>query len=60
MSTRWIIAGAVLLLLAVVAIALVVAMIRDVEADRVDSGGRRRGKRKSHRIDLFGDKRPNP
>jgi hypothetical protein len=60
MSARWLIAGAMLLFAVAAAIALFVSVVRDVEADRIDSGGRRRGKRKRRRIDLFEDEEPKP
>ena len=58
MSIRWTIVAAMLLAAAVIAVLMIVAVARDVEADKRDAGG---GKRKTRgdktkggkRIDLF-------
>jgi hypothetical protein len=51
MSGKWILIATMLTVAAAIAIAMMIAMARDVEADKRDLGGTNRGK--SKRIDLF-------
>jgi hypothetical protein len=51
MSAKWILIATMLTIAAAIAIAMMIAMARDVEADKRDVGGANRGK--SKRIDLF-------
>ena len=51
MAWTWIIAAAMLGLAAAIGIAMMIAMARDVEADKRDVGGVNR--KRSKRIDLF-------
>ena len=51
MSAKWILIASMLTVAAAIAIAMMIAMARDVEADKRDVGGVNRGK--SKRIDLF-------
>lgn len=53
MSPRWIGVGLLLLLAAAIVIALIVAVVRDVEADRLDAGGRRRNRARRKKMNLF-------
>jgi hypothetical protein len=52
MSGKWILIATMLTVAAAIAIAMMIAMARDVEADKRDLGGMNRNK--SKRIDLFG------
>jgi hypothetical protein len=54
MSGKWILIAAMLTVAGAIAIAMIIAMARDVEADKRDMGGVNRGK--SKRIDLFRQK----
>ena len=51
MTGKWILIATMLTVAAAIAIAMMIAMARDVEADKRDTGGVNRGK--SKRIDLF-------
>ncbi len=50
--TTWIIVSAMLFVAAAIGIAMVLAIVRDVQADKRDLGGK--GAERSKRIDLFG------
>lgn len=51
MGGKWIIVAVMLAFAAAIALAMVIAMARDVEADKRDQGGVNR--KRSKRIDLF-------
>ena len=58
MSGKWILIATMITVAAAIAIAMVIAMARDVEADKRDIGGVSRKRNK--RIDLFSAKRDEP
>ncbi len=60
--TIWIIVGAMLALAAAILIAMVVAMLRDVQEDKRDMGVKSRKKRgeSSKRYDLFSQRDDDP